>query len=209
MTDTYLEAPRSVNNPDGAPSTSSVERWKPIDGFAYEVSNQGRVRSLPRRLRIAGERGRGSMAGRILKGRPNQRGHWRVTLCGDGVAKCVSVSQLVATYFVPNPEGLPFVRHKDFDRRNNDASNLEWCNHSESIARALTGGRFTARVSPRRAKRLDAQAAKTVYDMRIAGMTFKDIALAFDVGLEAVKGVCYGETWSDPSRPSLAGDRHL
>ena len=164
------------------------------------------MRSLPRRLRKAGERGSGSIAGRILKGRPNRRGHLRVTLCGDGLARCVSVSRLVATYFVPNPDSLPFVRHKDFDCGNNVASNLRWCDQRESIERALAGERFTARVSPRRAKRLDGEAAQTVYDMRAAGMTFKDIALAFDVGLEAVKGVCYGETWRDPSRPSLARD---
>ncbi|MBS0339968.1 MAG: hypothetical protein JSS56_05545, partial [Proteobacteria bacterium] len=135
------------------------EHWKPIDGFAYEVSDQGRVRSLPRRLRKAGERGSGSIAGRILKGRPNRRGHLRVTLCGDGLARCVSVSRLVASYFVPNPDSLPFVRHKDFDRGNNIASNLQWCDQRESIERALAGERFTARVSPRRAKRLDGEAA--------------------------------------------------
>jgi hypothetical protein len=190
-----------------AHSTSAMdvlERWMSIDGFEYEVSDRGRVRSLPRQLRNPGQPGRGSMAGRILKGRPNQRGHWRVTLCGDGFRVCVAISRLVATYFVPNPRNLAFVRHKDFDRANNAASNLEWCTHQESIERAVLGGRFTALVSPARAKVLDSEAVRVVYDMRAAGLTFGDIARVFDVGHQAVQDICHGQTWREAGRPSLS-----
>ena len=184
-----------------------MERWKSIDGFDYEVPNLGRVRSLPRKLCNPGQAGRGSMAGRVLRGRPNQRGHWRVTLCGDGCHQCVSISRLVATYFVPNPHEFPFVRHKDFDRANNAATNLEWCSRRENIERAVAGGRFTALVSPGRAKVLDPTAVRTIYDMRVAGLALGDIALIFGVGLEAVQNVCYGETWREEARPSLSRDK--
>jgi hypothetical protein len=55
-----------------------VEKWKSIPGFDYEVSNLGRVRSLPRKLPTGGEKGLRSVQGQLLKGRSNQRGHIRV-----------------------------------------------------------------------------------------------------------------------------------
>src|SRR5690242_5742447 len=119
-----------------------TERWKPVVGFPYEVSNHGQVRSMPRK-RPAG-RGPRSVKGRLLKGRPNGRGHLRVQFCVDGVVQEFLVSRLVATYFIPNPHSLPMVRHKDFDRANNAASNLQWCDHGENIERAVEAGRFTA-----------------------------------------------------------------
>ena len=74
------------------------ERWKPVVGFPYEVSNQGHVRSLPRKL-PAGGRGPKSVRGRVLKGRSNAKGHLRVQLCGDGVVQDFLIRRLVATYF--------------------------------------------------------------------------------------------------------------
>lgn len=179
------------------------ERWKPVAGFPYEVSNQGQVRSLPRKIAAAG-RGERSMKGRLLKGRPNARGHLRVQLCADGVVQDFLVSRLVATYFVPNPRGLPMVRHKDFDRANNAASNLEWCGHADNIERAVEAGRFTALVSPSRAKILDAKTAQAIYEMRESGLPFPDIVTLFDLGTEAVMNVCHDQSWRHDSRPSLA-----
>ena len=53
---------------------------------------------------------------------------------GEGVnlhGKRVKIAYLVARAFVPNPECRKWVRHKDGDRTNNAASNLEWCDEEE------------------------------------------------------------------------------
>lgn len=74
----------------------------------YEVSNLGRVRHN----------------GRVLKASCNPKGYMVVRL---GRKVCCTVHRLVAECFVPNPDGLPQVNHKDENKQNNAASNLEWC----------------------------------------------------------------------------------
>lgn len=41
--------------------------------------------------------------------------------------KTLSVHRIVASVFIPNPDNLPYVNHKDENKLNNRADNLEWC----------------------------------------------------------------------------------
>lgn len=41
------------------------------------------------------------------------------------------IHQLVAETFLPNPENKPLVHHKDFDKLNNELSNLQWLTYAE------------------------------------------------------------------------------
>ena len=104
-----------------------VEVWKPIAGYEgiYEVSNLGRVRSLDR-IKSNGAR----MMGRVLLQDCSNRGYMSVELNVDKKNKRCSIHRLVAMAFIPNPNNLPEVNHKDENKLNNNVCNLEWCTPS-------------------------------------------------------------------------------
>ena len=67
--------------------------------------------------------------GRILK--PEiRRGYYSVDLMKNGKRYKFRVHRLVAEAFVANPDNLPMINHKDEDKLNNLASNLEWCDNT-------------------------------------------------------------------------------
>jgi len=104
------------------------ETWKPIKGYEgfYEVSNYGRVRSVEHVI----TRKDGVLhpiRSRYIYVTTLPRGYKKVMLYKDGKAKGVTIHRLVAETFIPNPDNLETVNHKDENKANNHVSNLEWC----------------------------------------------------------------------------------
>lgn len=103
-----------------------MEHWKAIAGYEgiYEVSDLGRVKSLGNNK---------SRKEKILKPRKYSCGYYLVNLCKDGVAKQCLIHRLVADAFIPNPNNLETVNHKDEVKTNNSASNLEWMSQKDNL----------------------------------------------------------------------------
>lgn len=103
-----------------------MEIWKDVQGYEglYQVSNLGRVKSLPK-YHYKRER--------ILKPTDNGNGYKIVGIRENGRRLNFYVHRLVATAFVPNPKRLGYVNHKDYNKDNNMASNLEWCTQKENV----------------------------------------------------------------------------
>lgn len=59
----------------------------------------------------------------------NGQGYYIVCLHYDGKGHSIKVHRLVAETFLPNPNNLPCVNHKDEDKTNNKIENLEWCSY--------------------------------------------------------------------------------
>lgn len=53
----------------------------------------------------------------------------------------IRVHKLVAKYFIPNPNKYRYINHKDFNKLNNEATNLEWCTASYNSKHLVEGGR--------------------------------------------------------------------
>lgn len=106
------------------------EIWKDIKGFegVYQVSSFGNVKSLSRDVKAHDKLGgRRRKKESLLKFDVCKNGYLRVVLTKDCDGKHFLVHRLVAEAFLPNPENLPQVNHKDENKTNNIVNNLEWC----------------------------------------------------------------------------------
>ena len=94
---------------------TEIEIWRDVVGYEglYKVSNLGNVKKC--------------LSGRILKSSNDKYGYKQIHLCKNGVQKTYKVHRLVAQAFLPNPNNLPQVNHKDENKLNNNVSNLEFC----------------------------------------------------------------------------------
>lgn len=105
------------------------EEWRDIAGLegCYQVSNIGRVKSLTRTILVKLSNGKvypRSLTGRILRQKRDKDGYLFVCLGKSATRK---VHRLVAESFIPNPNYLPVINHKDENKANNFVANLEWC----------------------------------------------------------------------------------
>ena len=103
------------------------EIWKNYPEFPFIEANQfGEVRTKDRIVKSKDGRNY-HIKGRVLKQRDNGYGYMCVKFKINGKNITRYVHRIVATCFIPNPDNLPEVNHKDNDRTNNSVSNLEWC----------------------------------------------------------------------------------
>lgn len=110
-----------------------TEDYYPYSGY-YEVSNTGKVRSLGRYV-DGGISGLYWKDGRVLKTPLNKYGYKQVRISCRGKAKTFRVHRLVASSWVnnPKPEEYDTINHKDENKQNNNASNLEWCTQDYNV----------------------------------------------------------------------------
>lgn len=131
---------------------SMNEIWKEVVGYEglYEVSNLGKVRSVPHCVHVVRCNGEYdiNLDGKELVPQTRRHGYLSVCLYGHGGNKNgfkqFSVHRLVAKAFVDNPLGYTEVNHIDEDKTNNNASNLEWISRLDNV-RYGTGTKRSAK----------------------------------------------------------------
>ena len=116
------------------------EVWHPVPDWEglYEVSDQGRVKSL---ARTVPRRNKGDLVlkERILRHATNKRGYRQVSLCRDCKGTSIFIHKLVASAFLGEAQGRE-VNHISADKTDNSLSNLEYLTHAENIKHACDLG---------------------------------------------------------------------
>ena len=131
------------------------EEWRTIpDHVFYEVSNYGSVRSYKR------------AECKELTQFYDRKGYKYVIMDG----KLRRVHRLVAIAFIPNPDNLPQVNHKDENKSNNIVSNLEWCTNQYNVNYGTSLERM-ARKQWVQVIRIDKDGSETTYDSILAAAT--------------------------------------
>jgi len=123
------------------PNTKEV--WKDIPGFigSYQASNMGRIRSLNRKIWCSSNKSFSSIKGRILKLDNQNKSYYQVQIYKNG-SKHYLVHKLIALAFILNPNNYPEINHKNLNKYDNRASNLEWCTRLQNQRHAHKNGKY-------------------------------------------------------------------
>lgn len=117
------------------------EEWHSVTvpgfGLDYQVSSLGRIKSMARYTRGGKSH---FLNTRILAGKVDKYGYRTVKLYSNNGARVFFLHRLVALAFIDNLRSLPQVNHKDGNKLNNCALNLEWVTHQQNIQHAVLTG---------------------------------------------------------------------
>lgn len=110
--------------------------WKSIDCYEgiYEISDTGLVKNLRRDPKNR------TYPGKILSPSKTGSGYLFVLLSVNGITENKMIHRLVAEAFIPNPDNLPEVNHKDGNKENCGVNNLEWCTRPYNLKHAVDMG---------------------------------------------------------------------
>jgi hypothetical protein len=170
-------------------------RWKPIPNYVgrYLVSDTGDVLS--------------AITGLILSPGLAGNGYLSVSLMNkNGVARTHMLHRLIAEAFIPNPDELPEVNHKDGNKLNNVISNLEWCSYTDNLkhsyVRKLRGRMKSCKLSEE-----DVAYIRATYVPWSTGETSaKALAKKFGVTKNWITTVASGRKYGNGRKARLKSD---
>ncbi len=146
----------------------------------YEASTDGHIRNTKTK--------------RVLHEFPGKDRYLRTQFDG----KTRLVHRVIAKTFIPNPNILPEVNHKDGDKSNNSVDNLEWCTRSDNLKHAYTHGFRTAKGTNNARCKLSADNVAYIKNNYIRGdrqYGAKALASKFNVAPQTVCAVISGQNW--------------
>ena len=165
------------------------EQWKPIPGFEnlYEVSDQGRVRSLTRRY---------CPRDRILQGHIN-RGYCRVMLSRKTREDLFLIHRLVLEAFVGPCPPNHVTHHKNGNKTDNRLENLEWTTQKRNVQHAIQAGAWSARKGEANpSSKLTADDVQTIRHLYAkCGCSYRKLAYQFGVSQWTIRSIIKRESW--------------
>ena len=168
-----------------------MEEWKDVHGYEglYQVSNQGRVKRLPRNYSLNNNPAI-YVPERILKPKHYHKcGHLAVTLCKNGKQINKTVHGLVLEAFVgQRPKGMD-IRHLDSDPSNNKLDNLAYGTRAENCIDQSKLGRCGS-------QKLTIEDVKQIRSCLANGEPMKDIAIRYGVTKQSVYAIKHRKSYA-------------
>ena len=160
-----------------------MEIWKKIEDYGglYEVSNKGNVRDLKDHIKP------------MYK---NNKGYLLLSLNYKGKTHHPTIHRLVAKAFIPNPNNFEQINHKNCNKSDNCADNLEWCNQRYNYDEGMKTFQYSKNEEHYFAK-LKNSDIPMIYNLYKLGFTRVTVSRIFNINpssLEAIeKGISYRE----------------
>ena len=168
------------------------EKWRPVVGYEgiYSVSSEGRVR---RDAPAAG-----ATVGRILK--PVERGTGYLFVCLKNTPQKPSsydIHRIVADAFFGSRQHGKAVNHKNGNKYDNRASNLEYVTYSENMTHAVRvlGRKIGNRGETHHLCTLNSDAVKEIRCRQKAGEMQSTLAKEFSVDGATISNIVLRKTW--------------
>ena len=153
--------------------------WEPYSE-KYEVSTDGHIRNAKTK--------------RVLREFQGKDRYLRTQFDG----KTRLIHRTIAQVFIPNPQNLPEVNHKDGNKTNHTVDNLEWCTRNENLRHAYAHGLRTSKgISNARCK-LTSDDVSYIKEHYIRGdkeYGAKALSAKFGVAHQTICAVVSGQNW--------------
>jgi hypothetical protein len=162
------------------------EIWKPIKGFEslYLISNLGRLKSFHR----------DKINGKVINPTLTTKGYFHVHLYRAGEKITARIHQLVAQAFIGDCPKDHQVNHKNGNKTDNRASNLEYLTMSENIEHAKFSGLYT-KGTKRPASKLTENDVREIRKLSKQKLSSRKIGEMFGVGKTVILRIRNGENW--------------
>lgn len=160
-----------------------IEKFKKIKGYShYRIYSNGRIYS--------------EFINRYITPTEDSSSYLQNTLVDDnGNRKTIKTHRLVAMAFLPNPENLPDVNHKDFNRKNNNVGNLEWCTEKYNTQYTALYNIDNNKESYMKLSPLTEEQVLLIPTLLNYGFSVKLISKLYKVGHITIRNIITGKTW--------------
>jgi hypothetical protein len=174
---------------------------KTVPGFEglYAVTKNGRVWTYARRAKGAVKY---HIKGRFLTPQADEKGYLHVNLVKDGKIHVINVHRLIAKAFIPNPNNVAQVNHKNAVKSDNRVQNLEWCTAKQNSIHAIKVGvgAFGERNGMSKLTEADAALIRELYAE--GNLTYRALGQRYGVTYHPIYAIVHGKTWKHVPSPS-------
>lgn len=153
--------------------------WRDIPNFPeYKVNTFGQIKSFKR-----------YPEGKLISPYTDKDGYLCASLRQNGTSKAIKIHRAVAMAFIPNPNNLPQVNHKNCHKKDNEVCNLEWVSNTENQRHAWMNDRKTIK--------LKVEDVKLIKKLLKEGRSNTEIANNFGVDQTLISSIKTGKIWKE------------